>query len=40
MYVAMGNSQATEQVMDGVDHMKAGKASVPYVVPFFQRLAK
>ena len=39
MYVAMGNSQATEQVMDGVDHMKAGKASVPYVVPFFQRLA-
>jgi alpha-beta hydrolase superfamily lysophospholipase len=40
MYVAMGNTQATEQVMDGVDHMKAGKASVPYVVPFFQRLAK
>jgi pimeloyl-ACP methyl ester carboxylesterase len=40
MYIAMGNSQATEQVMDGVDHMKAGKASVPYVVPFFQRLAK
>ena len=39
MYVAMGNNQATEQVMDGVDHMKAGKASVPYVVPFFQRLA-
>jgi pimeloyl-ACP methyl ester carboxylesterase len=39
MYVAMGNTQATEQVMDGVDHMKAGKASVPYVVPFFQRLA-
>jgi pimeloyl-ACP methyl ester carboxylesterase len=38
-YVAMGNNQATEQVMDGVDHMKAGKASVPYVVPFFQRLA-
>jgi pimeloyl-ACP methyl ester carboxylesterase len=38
MYVAMGNNQATEQVMDGVDHMKAGKASVPYVVPFFQRL--
>lgn len=40
MYVAMGNDQATEQVMDGVDHMKAGKASVPYVVPFFQRLVK
>ena len=39
MYVAMGNNQATEQVMDGVDHMKAGKASVPFVVPFFQRLA-
>ena len=39
MYVAMGNNQATEQVMDGVDHMKAGKASVPYVVPFFQHLA-
>ena len=39
MYVAMGNNQATEQLMDGVDHMKAGKASVPYVVPFFQRLA-
>jgi len=39
MYVAMGNNQATEQVMVGVDHMKAGKASVPYVVPFFQRLA-
>ena len=38
MYVAMGNTQVTEQVMDGVDHMKAGKASVPYVVPFFQRL--
>jgi pimeloyl-ACP methyl ester carboxylesterase len=38
IYVAMGNNQATEQVMDGVDHMKAGKASVPYVVPFFQRL--
>jgi len=38
MYVAMGNNQATEQLMDGVDHMKAGKASVPYVVPFFQRL--
>ena len=38
MYVAMGNAQATEQVRDGVDHMKAGKASVPYVVPFFQGL--
>jgi len=38
MYVGMGNAQATEQVMEGVDHMKAGKASVPYVVPFFQRL--
>ena len=38
IYVAMGNNQATEQVMDGVDHMKAGKASVPYVVPFFQWL--
>jgi pimeloyl-ACP methyl ester carboxylesterase len=38
MYVAMGNNQATEQMMDGVDHMKAGKASVPYVVPFFQGL--
>ena len=38
MYVAMGNRQATEQVMEGVDHMKAGKASVPYVVPFFQSL--
>jgi pimeloyl-ACP methyl ester carboxylesterase len=38
MYVGMGNTQATEQVMEGVDHMKAGKASVPYVVPFFQRL--
>lgn len=39
-YVAMGNSNATEQLMDGVDHMKAGKASVPYVVPFFQSLVK
>jgi hypothetical protein len=33
-------TNATEQVMDGVDHMKAGKASVPYVVPFFTSLAK
>jgi len=39
MYVAMGNTQANEQIMEGVDHMKAGKASVPYVVPFFQSLA-
>jgi pimeloyl-ACP methyl ester carboxylesterase len=38
LYVGMGNTQATEQVMEGVDHMKAGKASVPYVVPFFQSL--
>lgn len=38
LYVAMGNTRATEQVMNGVDHMKAGKASVPYVVPFFQSL--
>ena len=38
-YVALGNTNATEQVMPGVDHMKAGKESVPYVVPFFQRLA-
>jgi alpha-beta hydrolase superfamily lysophospholipase len=38
-YVSMGTN-ATEQVMDGVDHMKAGKASVPYVVPFFTSLAK
>ena len=38
-YVALGNNRATEQVIPGVDHMKAGKASVPYVVPFFQRLA-
>ena len=37
-YVALGNSNATEQVMPGVDHMKAGKESVPYVVPFFQGL--
>jgi len=36
-YVAMG-TDATEQVMDGVNHMKAGKASVPYVVPFFERI--
>ena len=39
-YVALGNTNAKEQVMDGVDHMKAGKASVPYVVPFFQGLVK
>jgi len=38
MYVGMGNTQAREQIMEGVDHMKAGKASVPYVVPFFQSL--
>ena len=40
MYVSMGNTNATEQVMDGVDHMKAGKASVPYVVPFFESLVR
>lgn len=38
-YVSMGTN-ATEQVMEGIDHMKAGKASVPYVVPFFTSLAK
>lgn len=36
-YVSMGTN-ATEQVMNGVNHMKAGKASVPYVIPFFQNL--
>ena len=37
-YRTLGTN-ATEQVMPGVDHMKAGKASVPYVVPFFSALA-
>lgn len=37
-YVAMGNTNATEQTLPGVDHMKAGRASVPFVVPFFQGL--
>ena len=38
IYTAMGNPRVREQMMDGVDHMKAGKASIPYVVPFFQGL--
>jgi len=38
-YVALG-TPATEQIMEGVDHMKAGKASVPYVLPFFTSLVK
>ena len=40
IYTQQGNSRVREQVMDGVDHMKAGKASVPYVVPFFQSIAQ
>ena len=34
-YTANG-TQISETEMDGVDHMKAGKMSVPYVVPFLQ----
>lgn len=36
-YAANG-TRITETPMPGVDHMKAGRASVPYVVPFFSAL--
>jgi pimeloyl-ACP methyl ester carboxylesterase len=38
-YVANGTA-ATEQMMPGVNHMKAGADAVPYVVPFFNSLAR
>ena len=38
IYRSLG-TKAVEQEMPGVDHMKAGKESVPYVVPFFAALA-
>ena len=37
LYVSQGTN-VREQTLEGVDHMKAGKASVPYVVPFFKSL--
>lgn len=38
IYTANG-TEVSEQVLEGVNHMKAGRASVPYVVPFFRGLA-